>query len=626
MAASEIIKLCFPRDWKTEELYGETRFKDSTITSYGKTRSGEYVTDTVTCEAVMNFLSRINTQHVFVGKDDEDIVWIEYKKATDKNYTVARMYKSSSNKWHITACEVSSTGMASRYGTGHKGTAFILGLLDEELKSCPELAEALISMKSEVIGSEPWARACCTLSSNLYYRLEGDYDESSICPVDDKIYIFDEVSDVILSTEEYLDVNITTVLGSNEEPAIFKVTEKKTIKKSSKTKEKSSKAKKSDLKNGSEAYMLYQMNKERILTEKEETMVPKMEEWYVVPKFIEKVAKKISLSFGRKTAIKNLLWYSPAGNGKSLGGRALASMLGLPYIHQTSSVDDDKFSYLGAMLPNTEGEKSESADEILRDMGLPTFEDVAFNYEDSFEKLYGRKPTEYDDVSMVYSRLADEVAKGRKEMNEFVYIMSSLSKAIENGWFCEVQEANVPTRASVLECMNALLEDGDMAQIELPNGHVLKRHPDSIVLFTLNREYEDTNKLQQAVYSRIQLVQEFPAPSKEELILRTANKTGFKNNELLTQMVDCAVAIQEYLKENDITEGICGPRELLDWAQDAMLEAECDDRENVTEEDVIIAAKETILAKVAQNDDDVEDVTEKAFVKFFNYELVEGFK
>lgn len=55
----------------------------------------------------------------------------------------------------------------------------------------------------------------------------------------------------------------------------------------------------------------------------------------------------------------------------------------------------------------------------------------------------------------------------------------------------------------------------------------------------------------------------------------------------------------------------------LHWAQDAILESEERGEDKVTEKSVIAAALETVLEKVAQNEDDIEDVIAGVFNKHF---------
>ncbi|WP_408069659.1 hypothetical protein [Butyrivibrio sp. JL13D10] len=178
-----------------------------------------------------------------------------------------------------------------------------------------------------------------------------------------------------------------------------------------------------------------------------------------------------------------------------------------------------------------------------------------------------------------------------------------------------------------MEALNPLLAGGGKDSfIKLPTGEVITRHPDCVIAFTVNREYEDCNDLQEAVYSRINLIKQIPEPTEDELFTRTKAQTGFDNTALLKKMAKCVVDIHQYCREKDITGGVCGPRELIDWAQDSILESEDRGEDKVSEKAVIAAALETVLEKVAQNEDDIEDVIAGVFNKHFSPSTVNSIR
>lgn len=52
---------------------------------------------------------------------------------------------------------------------------------------------------------------------------------------------------------------------------------------------------------------------------------------------------------------------------------------------------------------------------------------------------------------------------------------------------------------------------------------------------------------------------------------RAMKRTGFKNKELLSFMAATVYKIHEYLIEQDITDGVCGYRELENWVLSYMV-------------------------------------------------------
>ena len=65
---------------------------------------------------------------------------------------------------------------------------------------------------------------------------------------------------------------------------------------------------------------------------------------------------------------------------------------------------------------------------------------------------------------------------------------------------------------------------------------------------------------------------------------------------------------------------------MIDWAQDAILESEERGEDKVSEKSVIAAALETVLEKVAQNEDDIEDVIAGVFNKHFSPSTVNALR
>ena len=119
----------------------------------------------------------------------------------------------------------------------------------------------------------------------------------------------------------------------------------------------------------------------------------------------------------------------------------------------------------------------------------------------SFMKLFGKEPGKPDSEADCYQEITRRLLeKNANDENDFVYIESELIQAIKHGGFCEIQEANIIKRSSVLEALNPLLANGGKDSfIKLPNGEVITRHPDCVIAFTVNREYEGCNDLQEAV-------------------------------------------------------------------------------------------------------------------------------
>ena len=576
------------------------------ITAYCTTppaRMTHFTTETYLAELIANYLGQIRTMHLFVGKTAKNEFVCEYQKYSSAgNVQVCIGSISSSGAFEFKAGELDDDGLLCSYQEGHKGSMFVAAMMPL-IERNSEAASKIDVLKNYTITDDYYSEAMCGITNHIYYRVK---DEKSLEPVR-----YDNEPKKL--TQSNIDsCSITTVYCG--EPKIFN----RVITASS---GEDSVATSFGV-SSSELRDMFILNDERELTDEEERRVPKLDNHYVVPTWAIKTAKRIQRSTQFRKGINNILLYGPSGTGKTEGSQAIAEMLGLPYYSITCSADDDKFDILGQLVPNVNKSSAggKKPEDMCAELNIPTFDEVEFDYEGAFEKLFKRKPTKLDTPSMCYEAITTKLLDSKNgSENDFVFVESELIQAIKNGGFCEIQEANIIKQSSVMEALNPLLADsGENSFIKLQTGEIIHRHPDCIIAFTVNRDYEGCNNLQEAVYSRINYIKQIPEPTEEELFNRTKAQTGFSNNALLRKMAKCVAEIHEYCKEKDITSGVCGPRELLDWAQVAILESDEREEEKISETSVIAAALDTVLEKVSQNEDDIEDVTVGVFKKHFS--------
>lgn len=564
----------------------------------------DFTTETYIAEAICNYLGKIDTMHLFVGKTAKNEYVCEYKRSGKEDTQICIGKINGSGKFQFKAADVSPDRLITSYGTEHKGTQFVMAMMPVITQDY-EARNFVDNIVSFDIPDYEMSRAMCGLSNHIYYRLK---DEKSEAP----IRYENEFKTV---TQKDIDeVTITCIYTG--EPTVFTQTD--IISEDD--------PKPSSIIPTCELRDLYPINSKRVLTDEEEQRVPQLGDYYVVPEWSRKTAKRIADSNRFRKNIRNILLYGPSGSGKTEGSQAIAEMLGLPYYTYTCSADDDKFDLIGQIIPNTSnGKKAATMDEICQEIGIPTFSDVENDYASAFTKLFGKAPGKLDSEADCYQEITKRLLEHKTENeNDFIYVESEIISAIKNGGFCEIQEANIIKRSSVMEALNPLLaESGDGSFIKLATGEIVHRHPDCVIAFTINRDYEGCNNIQEAVYSRINFIKQIPEPDANELFERTKAQTGFTNDLMLRKMAKCVVEIHEYCRERDITGGVCGPRELIDWAQVAILESEDCDETTISEETVIAAALETIIEKVAQNEDDIEDVVTGAFKKHFTPSIID---
>lgn len=152
----------------------------------------------------------------------------------------------------------------------------------------------------------------------------------------------------------------------------------------------------------------------------------------------------------------------------------------------------------------------------------------------------------------------------------FRYVESPLVRAIRNGWVCELQEPSLITRPSVMPGLNGLLDETGC--VVLPTGEMLHRHPDCIIISTLNVDLEGCRPLNQSFIDRHHLIVDMKCPNDAVIIKRIKGMTGCGNDVPLQTMVDCVHQIAKKCQTCGATDGnVNSMRSLANWVQAGML-------------------------------------------------------
>lgn len=131
--------------------------------------------------------------------------------------------------------------------------------------------------------------------------------------------------------------------------------------------------------------------------------------------------------------------------------------------------------------------------------------------------------------------------------------------------------------------------------ITLPTGEVIQRHPDTVIVVTTNVTYEGCRSLNQSVVDRMSLVEDIELPSPEVMVQRAMAVTGATDEYQVSQMVQVVNDMSDYMRKNNITDGSCGMRSLIDWITSAEITG-----------DVYRSAISTIISKASSDEDDRE--------------------
>ena len=364
----------------------------------------------------------------------------------------------------------------------------------------------------------------------------------------------------------------------------------------------------------------YPLTPGRTLSALELSLIPKLPEWYIIPPEVVDICKHAQKTTGRPMQMRNFLLRGPAGTGKTMGAKAIAAGLGLPYMKYTCSANTEIFDFTGMIFPETDAVSTGSSEldrerEILKSMGgisyanvakllrLPDLDDLGYDPAGVYQALTGVEnlaATVQDCMSVVLEKVTEKVqalskrAENRQSSGQnYTYVETDFVKALKHGYLVEVQEPSTIIQPGVLVGLNSLLEQE--GSITLPTGEIIRRHPDTVVIVTTNVSYEGCRSMNQSVVDRMSLVKDIELPEPEVMVQRAMAVTGCADEYLVSQMVQVVNDMADYCRKNSITDGACGMRSLIDWVISAEISG-----------DPYLSAKYTVISKATADEEDRE--------------------
>lgn len=334
----------------------------------------------------------------------------------------------------------------------------------------------------------------------------------------------------------------------------------------------------------------YPLNTARRLTALELSLVPKLPDWYIIPTEVVDICRHAQATTGRSMQMRNFLLRGPAGTGKTMGAKAIAAGLGLPYMKYTCSAGTEIFDFVGMVFPETDSISTGNAQldkerELLKSMGgityanvaklmnLPDLDDMDYDPVGVYQALTGVEnaaATSQDCMGIVLDKVTDKVGalSARTEQanssgQTYTYVETDFIKALKNGYVIEIQEPSTIMQPGVLVGLNSMLEQE--GSITLPTGEIIQRHPDAVVIVTTNVSYEGCRTMNQSVVDRMSLVKDIELPPPEVMVQRAMAVTGATDEYQVSQMVRVVNDMADYCRKNSITDGACGMRSLIDW-------------------------------------------------------------
>lgn len=352
----------------------------------------------------------------------------------------------------------------------------------------------------------------------------------------------------------------------------------------------------------------------------EQSLIPQLEDWYIIPEQVVDVCQHANKTTGKPNQMRNFYFRGPSGTGKTEAARAVAAGLGLPYTKYTCSANSEIFDFIGQLIPDVDGgstgnpdldrEKAElkamggfTFSNIRKLMGLPDVDDIDYDPEGTYKKLTGIEKSDassQDCISAVLAKIIEKVVelstpneKVDENGQRFRYEESDFIRALKNGYVVEVQEATVITQPGVMVGLNSLLEQ--KGSITLPTGEIIQRHPDAVVIFTTNVDYEGCRLVNQSVIDRMSLVMDIELPEESVMVQRAMSITGETDEVMVSNMVGVVNRMAEHCRKNSITDGSVGMRSLYDWIVSTQITG-----------DAYRSALKTIVSKATSNKEDRE--------------------
>ena len=194
-----------------------------------------------------------------------------------------------------------------------------------------------------------------------------------------------------------------------------------------------------------------------------------------------------------KGAIYAMAFVGESGTGKSTAARVIPHRCGLPYVSINFSVNIEEADLFGSMFPNP--------------------------------------------------------SKTKAEDPEFVWQDGIITKAVRNGYVVILEEINF-ARPGVLGKLNSLLDEN--RQLDLPNGEVLRAHPNFRIIATCNIAYEGTNRFNKALINRFDDVTVFKDLKRDEAIEVIRNRTGYTDKTKLDKVYNVYEALKKFAAEQNV--------------------------------------------------------------------------
>jgi MoxR-like ATPase len=151
-----------------------------------------------------------------------------------------------------------------------------------------------------------------------------------------------------------------------------------------------------------------------------------------------------------------------------------------------------------------------------------------------------------------------------KEDGTFEFRDTAFIRRYRDGGVFEAMELSF-ARPGVLGKINSALDSTGI--LITANGEKIKRHPNFIFVATTNVDYAGCQLINASLKSRFHMLMEVNKLPNKELVDVVATESGNGDKGLIAKMVDAVNKIAIKIQEEQISNGVCSTRELINWAR-----------------------------------------------------------